>query len=128
MTMYLLEGIATDIRLPMLKHEIARHSKAYRYPQIFNNMKNNSKNKIHTHSLNGLKCYLKNKIISSYSTECFIENGYICNKCNHGGHQAAAPKPLLVVSSTSIYQFFLLGANKQNSDSDCNVDFVIRTA
>lgn len=71
---------SSNIRLPRIYHEFSRKSIAYRYPNILNNMADNIKSKIYTHSWNGLKLYFKNMTISSYDTSCHIENCYICNR------------------------------------------------
>ena len=47
-------------RLPAVSHEFARHSISYRFPKIFNEMNQNIKDKIYTHSLDGFKYYVNN--------------------------------------------------------------------
>lgn len=70
----------TNVRIPRIRHEFSRNSIAYRYPNILNNMSDNIKPKIYTHSWDGLKKYFKNLQLSSYSTDCPNENCYICNR------------------------------------------------
>jgi hypothetical protein len=67
-----------DPRLPAVSHEFAKHSITYRYPYCFNNMNPNFKDKIHTHSFEGFKFYIKQKMIDSYSLSCHRPHCYVC--------------------------------------------------
>jgi hypothetical protein len=71
---------SSNIRIPRIKHEFSRSSIAYRYPNVLNNMPDNIKLKVYSHSWNGLKNYFKNIITASYSTVCMNENCFICNR------------------------------------------------
>ena len=57
---------ATDLRLPAFKHEFARNSIKYRFPNIFNDMEDDLKEKFYTHSLFGFKFYFKRTVLESY--------------------------------------------------------------
>ena len=66
-------------RLPAVSHEFARHSISYRFPKIFNEMNQNIKDKIYTHSLDGFKYYVKQNFLQSYNVNCDLTNCYICD-------------------------------------------------
>ena len=66
-------------RLPAASHEFARHSISYRFPKIFNEMNQNIKDKIYTHSLDGFKYYVKQNFLESYNVNCDLTNCYICD-------------------------------------------------
>ena len=68
----------SKLPVPAVRHDFAKNAMRYRYPVIFNNMDSNYKAKISTHSLNGLKFYVKRCCIQSYETLCSIPNCYIC--------------------------------------------------
>jgi hypothetical protein len=74
---------ANDIRLPAVRHEFARNGIRYRIPLIINNMPENFKNKIFTHSFFGYKYYIKNQIITTYNTICTVPNCFTCNRPNN---------------------------------------------
>jgi len=70
---------ANNLRLPAVRHDFAKHGISYRFPSIFNNMPENFKEKIYTHSYCGFKRYIKFKFLDSYPVDCEIPNCYICN-------------------------------------------------
>ena len=51
-------------RLPLVNHEFAKQSIKYRYINNLNNMSVNYKEKLHTHSQDGFKRYIKFSIIA----------------------------------------------------------------
>jgi hypothetical protein len=67
-----------QLRVPAVRHEFARHSMTYRFPQIMNSMPPNIQTKIHTHSFQGFKFYIKQYFIQSYNSICDIPSCYIC--------------------------------------------------
>jgi len=70
---------ATDLRLPAVRHEFARRGIRFRFPHIYNNIPENIKCKIFTHSMFGFKFYIKRKIIENYNTTCPNRNCFVCN-------------------------------------------------
>ena len=50
-------------RLPAVSHDFANHSIKYRLPLLLNNIDNIFKSKIHTHSFDGFKLYIKRTLI-----------------------------------------------------------------
>ena len=48
-------------------------------PVIVNNTADNIISKLYTHSFNGYSKYIETKIIECYSTECTLDNCYICS-------------------------------------------------
>ena len=52
----------------------------FHIPNLINNLPDMIKNKIHTHSLSGFSHYLKSFMIGRYTSQCTIENCYICNR------------------------------------------------
>ena len=48
-----LTGQTNNLKLPIVRHEFAKHCISNKYPLIFNNMPKNIKEKIYTHSVNG---------------------------------------------------------------------------
>ena len=67
-----------DLRVPAVRHEFARNSISYRYPNIYNDMSSDYKDRFDTHSFYGFKFYVKRTIIESYPTSCDIRN---CPSC-----------------------------------------------
>ena len=63
-----------NFRLPAVSHDFAKHSIKYRLPSLLNNMDNNFKSKIHTHSFWGFKQYIKKTLINQYNILCQIDN------------------------------------------------------
>jgi len=70
--------IASQLRLPLIKHEFAKQSIKYRFIKTLNNMSKMYREKLETHSLDGFKKYVKNTTVASYSTDCIVENCYVC--------------------------------------------------
>ena len=68
-----------DYVIPLIKHEFARLGIRFRIPLFFNELDNCYKDKIYTHSLNGLKVYFKKRKISLYINVCNNQTCYICN-------------------------------------------------
>ena len=64
--------------IPLYKHSFTRNSLAYKVANIINNTEECITQKMHTHSLYGVKIYAKNRFINNYETTCFIQNCYIC--------------------------------------------------
>ena len=69
---------ANDLRLPAVRHEFAKNSIRYRFPNIFNDMSDSYKERIYTQSLFGFKIHIKNEIIGNYPSECTIPDCYRC--------------------------------------------------
>lgn len=67
-----------QLRIPSVRHDFARNSISYRYPKIYNNMSQNFKDKITTHSLYGFKYYIKITFTKLYESACSIPNCYVC--------------------------------------------------
>ena len=70
-------------QMPKIKHEYAK--KLFRCELIkITNIINNSDflrdifDRLYTHSLHGYSHHIKNKLINNYSTDCVLENCYIC--------------------------------------------------
>lgn len=66
------------IRLPAVSHDFAKYTISYKFPKTFNNIDKSIKEKIDTHSFDGFKKYVKNKMLAAYNLECNIANCYIC--------------------------------------------------
>lgn len=69
-----------NYHIPAVRHTFAKNSMTFRFPKIFNNMSQNFKEKIFTHSFDGFKKYIKIKLIEKYEVNCNIRNCYICNR------------------------------------------------
>ena len=50
----------------------------FNIPNMINNLPQNVRSKIETHSLGGFNQYMKKYLIDRYDPVCFIENCYIC--------------------------------------------------
>ena len=68
-----------ELRVPAVRHEFARGSITYRYPEIYNAMDDDFKEKIFTLSFFGFKFYIKRNMIDKYPTTCEIPDCYNCN-------------------------------------------------
>ena len=70
--------------LPVIKHKFAEHSLRYCLIKQLNREKCSIliTSKVHTHSFQGYKRYLKNKAIDVYSDNCDILECYVCQKLN----------------------------------------------
>jgi len=64
--------------LPYIKHEFARFGIRSFIPNYFQGLKDCLKEKIYTHSLNGLKSYFKIITIASYNVSCTKPECYVC--------------------------------------------------
>jgi hypothetical protein len=73
---------ASILRTPILRHDFAKQNIKYRYVVLLNSMPSQYKDKLMTHSLDGLKKYFKIKTIDSYNANCDIPNCYICSRQN----------------------------------------------
>ena len=67
-------------RPPQIRHEFAKCSITYRYPQLFNSMSLNIRDNIFTHSFDGFKKYIKKITIKSYSDHCSLPTCYVCER------------------------------------------------
>ena len=65
-------------RLPAVSHEFARNCISYKFPLVFNNLEQNIKAKLFSHSFQGFKQYVKNRLLDSYIESCTIPDCYIC--------------------------------------------------
>ena len=70
------------IHIYQVKHSFAKKCIRHSIPEIINNASANITDKLTTHSVHGLKCFIKSKIIDEYSDTCLIHNCYICNNDN----------------------------------------------
>ena len=70
--------------LPVIKHKFAEHSLRYCLIKQLNREKCSIliTIKVHTHSFQGYKWYLKNKTIDVYSCNCNIFECYVCQNLN----------------------------------------------
>ena len=70
--------------LPVIKHQFAEHSLRYCLIKQLNREKCSIliTSKVHTHSFQGYKTYLKNKAIDVYSCNCNIFECYVCQNLN----------------------------------------------
>lgn len=65
---------------PLLsRHNFTKNSICYRVPEIMNNSPECILSKISTHSISGYVYYIKMWYLDRYSTECLINNCYVCN-------------------------------------------------
>ena len=69
-----------NLALPEFHHEFFRHSLRYTIVKTINDCPLQIREKIHTHSLNGLRDYTKNVLLSNYNTICDRRNCYVCNR------------------------------------------------
>lgn len=65
-----------------VKHEYAKRRIKYSIPETINHSPDLIKNKLYTHSLDGLTQYIKHHHINTYRANCDIRNCYICNRNN----------------------------------------------
>ena len=59
---------------------LQKKGNAYRLPNIYNKMSQTFNDKITTHSLDGIKPYIRRHFIDSYDEVCLIKNCYICDQ------------------------------------------------
>ena len=67
-------------RMPRIRHEFARMSICYRYISSLNNMPDNFRVKLTSHSYQGFKNYVKTMFIANYSILCDSPGCYICSR------------------------------------------------
>ena len=67
-------------RLERPKHNILNRIPKYHIPNVVSALPTNIKDKINTHSLNGISKYTKMIILNNYSNSCFIDNCYVCSQ------------------------------------------------
>ena len=67
-----------DLRLPAVRHEFARNAIKYKLRKIYNNMPDNFREKIYTHSYFGFNFYIKTRFLQGYVENCNRLNCYIC--------------------------------------------------
>ena len=65
--------------IPRMKLQISQCSVKFRLPQLINNLPDDIKIRMHTHSVKGLSFYYKKRCLDGYVVECCIPNCYICN-------------------------------------------------
>ena len=69
----------SDLILSRIKHKFADACLRNQIPVIVTNTAYNIISKLYTHSFNGYFKYIETKIIECYSTECTLDNCYICS-------------------------------------------------
>ena len=70
---------SSDLISNRTKHKFADACLKNQIPVIMNNTADNIISKLYTHSFNGYSKYIETKIIECYSTECTLDNCYICS-------------------------------------------------
>ena len=60
------------------KHEFAKQSLLFSIPETINNCALNIKEKLTTHSIEGISMYAKNFLLTFYNLECNIPDCYVC--------------------------------------------------
>ena len=75
---------STVFHLPVIKHKFAEHSLRYCLIKQLNREKCSIliTSKVHTHSFQGYKTYLKNQAIDVYSCNCNIFECHVCQNLN----------------------------------------------
>ena len=71
-----------SLLFPRFRHEYFRQNLRYSIVATINNAPLSYLDKIHTHSLQGFRKYIKNDMISKYPEVCSIHNCYICHISN----------------------------------------------
>jgi len=66
-------------RQPAVSHEFARQAISYKFPRTFNNMPQEVKEKIYTHSIASFKGFVKKRFLDSYEERCVRPDCYVCN-------------------------------------------------
>ena len=69
-----------DYYVPFVKHEFCKCGIRFSITNFFNDLESCIKDKIYTHSLDGLKTYFKNKQILSYKSDCNKRPCYNCGR------------------------------------------------
>ena len=65
------------------KHTFAKNCLRYDMASTLNNTSGNIKEKVYTHSLNGMANYAKIMLLDKYQDTCTIQNCYICTRAHH---------------------------------------------
>ena len=67
---------------PIIKHEFAESLISYQLVRMLNEERGSIliTAKVRTHSFLGFKLYVKNKMIESYTNQCYILDCYSCNR------------------------------------------------
>ena len=68
-----------NIHAPRYKHSFAKNCLRFDLPNTINDTPENIREKIHTHSLQGLAKYAKNHCLRNYQDTCVIPNCYVCS-------------------------------------------------
>ena len=76
---YITRGL-DNFALPRVSHDFAKNSPRYKLAKFFNEMTNEFKSKIHSHSMHGFKLYVKKSIINQYITDCNDPNCFSCRQ------------------------------------------------
>ena len=69
-----------DFVIPRFKYKLSEQSLRYTIPTILNTLPSIIKEKLYTHSLQGMVSYVKQYLINTYSDTCVLSNCYICNR------------------------------------------------
>ena len=67
-----------DLYKCRIKHEFAKQSLLFSIPETINNCALNIKEKLTTHSIEGMSMYAKNFLLTFYNLECNIPDCYVC--------------------------------------------------
>ena len=67
-----------DLYKCRIKHEFAKQSLLFFIPETINNCALNIKEKLNTHSIEGMSMYAKNFLLTFYNLECNIPDCYVC--------------------------------------------------
>ena len=68
-----------SLHLFQYRNHTTKNCVRFNVPNLINNLPENVREKIFTHSLGGFSHYLKKYLISKYPSECTIVNCYICH-------------------------------------------------
>ena len=67
-----------DLYKCRIKHDFAKQSLLFSIPETINNCAINIKEKLTTHSIEGMSMYAKNVLVTFYNSECNIPDYYVC--------------------------------------------------
>ena len=67
-----------DLYKCRIKHEFAKQSLLFSIPETISNCALNIKEKLTTHSIEGMSMYAKNFLLTFYNLECNIPDCYVC--------------------------------------------------
>ena len=70
--------IRTEVHLFQYRNHTTKNCIRFNVPNLINNLPENVRAKIETHSLWGFSRYMKTHLIGKYETECYIQNCYVC--------------------------------------------------